>query len=154
MDTLFLLVYTNTFVTILASIAVGTVIACVISRFKKTKSFYQIIFSFSLITYFAVIFSPIPPPIERQIIQMLDLLEQNNVESNRTINTVLWPCMSKDFKGVRGMHVNEIRESFKKDMDDQIKKVGMFKAEDNPLMNKENDLCDIAWEYNKIKNKR
>lgn len=95
-------------------------------------------------------FSPIPSPVEGQIIQMLDLLDQNKVESHRTINAVLIPCISKNHNGVRGMQVNHIRDNFMTDMDEHIDQVGSFSASIKELKLKTDDLCEAAWIYNQL----
>ncbi|EPF6482988.1 hypothetical protein MMD27_004369 [Acinetobacter baumannii] len=154
METLSLFIYSHTFATILVSIAVGFVIAVLIVRFTKVKSLFPTVFTFSILTYGAILFSPIPPPVERQIIQMLDLMEHNKVDSNGTINAVLFPCMSKDFNGVRGMQVQEIREAFRSEVDEQVKKVGSFSGGETALKLKTDDLCEAAWQYNAVKIKR
>lgn len=151
METILLFIYSNTFATILVCIAVGFIIALFVLKFTKTNNIYPSVFAFSLLTYGVILFSPIPSPVEVQIIQMLDLLEQNKVESHRTINAVLIPCMSKDYNGVRGMHVNQIRDDFRTDMDEHIDQVGSFTASIKELKLKTDDLCEAAWVYNQLK---
>lgn len=43
---------------------------------------------------------------------MMELLEQNKVDSNGTINSVLFPCLHREIQGVRGLHVQDIQKAF------------------------------------------
>ena len=154
MEPILTYIYSHTFATILVSITVGYIIALAVVRFTKINTLFPTLFTFSVVTYFLILFAPIPAPVERQIIQFLDLLEQNKVESNGTLNSVLLPCISKEFNGVRGMQVQDIRDAFQRDLDTQIKKVGSFSMGETALNLKTDDLCEAAWQYNDVKIKR
>lgn len=152
MESLIFLIYTNTFATILVAVCIALAIALLLQRFIKISNRFSAVFSIGVLMYFAIMFSPTPSIVDRQIISMMELLEQNKVDSNATINSVLFPCMHNEIQGVRGLHVQDIREAFLKDLQDQsiINSIDSSKS----LKPKSDDLCEAAWHYNQIKANR
>ena len=151
METLILLIYSNTVATILVTVCIALSIALLLQRFAKISNLYSAVFSIGVVVYFAIMFSPTPAIVDRQIINMMELLEQNKVDSNGTINSVLLPCIHREIQGVRGFHVQDIQQAFLKDIQDQSILNGT-----NPSKNlkpKSDDICEAAWHYNRIKAK-
>lgn len=136
-----------------AFIAYGITLAIgVIAKWEKPNN--ALIFPIAVCVYFGVLFSPLPSPLERQVVKLLDLQEANQVESNGTINSVIIPCIDDNFKGVRGMHFQNIIEAFQRDLDNQLKEVGSYEGKSTQNMPKTDDLCEAAWYYNDLKSKR
>lgn len=152
MESLVFLIYSNTVATIIVALCIALGITLVLQRYAKVSNQYSSVFSIAVLVYFAIMFSPTPAVVDRQIINMMDLLEQNKVDSNGTINSVLFPCLHREIKGVRGLHVQDIQEAFMKDIQDQTILNGI-----NPNKNfkpKSDDICEAAWHYNQVKAKR
>lgn len=136
-----------------AFIAYGITLAInAIAKWETPK--FGLIFPIAVCVYFGFLFSPLPSPLERQVINLLDLQEANKVESNGTINSVIIPCIDKNFNGVRGMHFQDIIEAFQRDLDNQVNEVGSFEGKHTRNMPKTDDLCEAAWYYNDLKSKR
>lgn len=152
MESLVFLIYSNTVVTILVALCIAFGIALLLQRFAKVSNLNSAVFSIGVVVYFAIMFSPTPAIVDRQIINMMELLEQNKVDSNGTINSVLFPCLDREIRGVRGLHVQDIQEAFLKDIQDQSILNGLdSKMSFKP---KSDDLCEAAWHYNEVKAKR
>lgn len=149
MESLIFLIYSNTVATILVSICIALCIALLLQRFAKINNLYTAVFSIGVVVYFAIMFSPTPSIVDRQIINMMELLEQNKVDSNGTINSVLFPCIHREIQGVRGLHVQYIQEAFLKDIRDQSMLNGIDSSKS--LRPKSDDLCEAAWHYNNMK---
>lgn len=152
MESLVFLIYSNTVATILVALCIALGGALLLQRFGKVSNLYSAVFSIGVLVYFAIMFSPTPPTVDRQIINMMELLEQNQVDSNGTINSVLLPCIHREIQGVRGFHVRDIQQAFIKDIQDQS-----ILKDTNPSKNlkpKSDDICEAAWHYNRIKAKR
>lgn len=152
MDSFIFLIYTNTVATILVALCIATGIVLLLQRFIKISNLYSVVFSIGVLVYFAIMFSPTPAIVDRQIINMMELLEQNKVDSNATVNSVLFPCLHRDIQGVRGLHVQDIQEAFLKDIQDQSMLYGIDSSKS--LRPKSDDLCEAAWHYNNMKAKR
>lgn len=136
-----------------AFIAYGITLAInAIAKWDTPK--FGLIFPIAVSVYFGFLFSPLPSPLERQVVKLLDLQEANQVESNGTINSVIIPCIDDNFNGVRGMHFQNIIEAFQRDLDNQVNEVGSFEGKSTPNMPKTDDLCEAAWYYNDLKSKR
>lgn len=152
MESFIFLIYSNTVATILVALCIATGIVLLLQRFIKISNLYSAVFSIGVLVYFAIMFSPTPAIVDRQIINMMELLEQNKVDSNATVNSVLFPCLHRDIQGVRGLHVQDIQEAFLKDIQDQSIINGLdSKISFKP---KSDDLCEAAWHYNRVKAKR
>ena len=146
------LFYSNTLVTIMVILSFALGIALILRHFYKISSLYSAVFSIGVLLYFVIMFSPTPQTVDRQIINMMELLEQNQVDSNGTINSVLLPCIHREIQGVRGFHVQDIQQAFLKDIQDQRILNGMNSSKNSKP--KSDDLCEAAWHYNRIKAKR
>lgn len=152
MESLVFLIYSNTVATIIVALFIAFGITLVLQRYAKISNLYSSIFSIAVLAYFAIMFSPTPAIVDRQIINMMDLLEQNKVDSNGTINSVLFPCLHREIKGVRGLHVQDIQEAFMKDIQDQTILNGI--SPNKNFKPKSDDICEAAWHYNRLKAER
>lgn len=155
MEPILYLLYTNNIALGIFAAFVAYGLTLAINAFAKwEKPNYGLIFPIAVLIYFGMLFSPLPAPLDGRVIELLDQLEANQVDSNGTVNSVLIPCMSDKMNGVKGLHFQDIIEAYQRDLDSQLKKVGSYKGSNTKHMPKTNDLCEAAWYYNDLKLKR
>lgn len=152
MTSFLFLIYTNTLVTITFILCFGLGAALLLKRFNKITNLYSAVLPIGMLMYFAIMFSPTPVIVDREIINMMELLEQNKVNSNAMINSVLIPCINRDIKGLYGLHVKDVQEAFLKDIQD--KAIIFSPSPVGKLKLKTNDICEVAWYYNQLKGER
>lgn len=105
----------------------------------------------TIISYLIVITSPVPPPLQSNLKQMLLQQDSNKIESNGFLNSILIPCIqNKGF--IRGNDYRHAVEWFKKDMSNHK---GVFYLERNNTLNlnKNLSLCEFTTQFNELKHK-
>lgn len=158
MEPIFELIYTSTVATILVAVFISFGIVAVLQVILKKELQLGIVASFTLIIYFAIQFSPLPPSLDRRLISLLGQLEHNKVDSNGTINNILFSCQDEHLNGVRGFKYQEVIEAYHRDLDNYFKSEGVsYDGGFEPTTEhwvKKGDLCAAAYHFNELKFKR
>ena len=147
------LIYSNTVVLIVLAAFTSYLITLLINCRFKLSSPYGPIFPLSVFIFFAVQFSPLPPPLQANIIQMLDSLAVNKTQSYGTINSVLFSCMDKNKGSVRGYQYQDVLDAYWRDIDNHFNRNSSgfdLPKKDTELLVKEKGLCEAAYKYNKL----
>lgn len=146
------LIYTHTIALILAAAFSAYLIALALNIFFKLKHPYGFVYPIAFIIFFAVQFSPLPSPLQKNIVLMLDSLVLNKTSSYALINSVLIPCLDEHHGFLRGYKYKDVLEVYKKDMDNHTKEhpggFSLPKTDQVPMV-KETDLC-LVFQLNTL----
>lgn len=135
---------------ILAAAFSAYLIALALNIFFKSKHPYRFVYPIAFIIFFAVQFSPLPSPLQKNIVLMLDSLVLNKTTSYALINSVLIPCFDEHHGFLRGYKYKDVLEAYKKDIDKHTKEnSGGFSLPvgNQEQMVNETDLCLSASKY-------
>ncbi|ENV52050.1 hypothetical protein [Acinetobacter junii] len=154
MEPILFLVYTSSLALILVSLFVsGVIIALINLTLKKPQSNFSI-FPLAILIYFTIQFSPLPPQLNQQVIRVLIDLDENKVDSNAAINTVIFSCQKSG--KLRGYEFERFLDAFHRDMDNHFRNHSSFSPgmkTNNSFLNS-NDVCKSANFYNDKKFER
>lgn len=146
------LIYSNWLILGVFSGLLAYVLLCIFKvLFKDYNVSNSFIFPLAIAVNFSFQFSPLPIPLQKQLIELLQIQEENKATRNGLLNSILFSCMSDDFKGVKGMQYEDLIAKFQSDLPDGFN----VNADHKETMFPESiSLCEAAERYNKLRAER